>query len=106
MASTTTTEVSHAINNFYDRKLLKKAIPLFIHTKWAQIRDIPKGNTQTIKFRKYTLLTAATTALSEGVTPSGSQLAITDITADVSQYGRGIIAVLKSSLTSNLVLSN
>lgn len=99
MASTTVTEVSHAINNFYDRKLLKKAIPLFIHTKWAQIRDIPKGNTSTIKFRKYTLLTAATTALSEGVTPSGSQLAITDITADVSQYGDFV------TLTDTLVLT-
>ena len=66
MAATTVTEVSHAINNFYDRKLLRKAIPLFIHTQWAQVRDIPKGHTDVIKFRKYTLLTAATTALSEG----------------------------------------
>ena len=99
MASTTVTEVSHAINNFYDRKLLKKAVPLFIHTKWAQIRNIPKGNTQTIKFRKYTLLTAATTPLTEGVTPTGSQLAITDITADVAQYGDYV------TLTDTLVLT-
>ena len=85
--NTTTTEISHAINNFYDRTLLRKAIPLFVHTKWAQIRDIPRNNTSTIKFRKYTLLTAATTPLTEGVTPTGSQLAMADITADVEQYG-------------------
>jgi len=102
MANTTTTEVSHAVNNYYDRKLLRKAIALFVHTKWAQVRDIPRGNTDIIKFRKYTLLTAATTPLSEGVTPSGSQLAVTDITATIDQYGKKIIAVLKSSLISQL----
>lgn len=82
-----TTVVPHAINNFYDRKLLMKAVPLFVHAKWAQIRDIPKGNTSTIKFRKYTLLTAATTPLTEGVTPTGSTLSVSDITAIVLQYG-------------------
>ena len=96
---TTTGEVTYAINNFYDRALLRKAIPLFVHTRWAQIRDIPKGNTKTIKFRKYTLLSAATTALTEGVTPTGSQLAITDITATVSQYGDYV------TLTDILVLT-
>lgn len=87
MANTTTTEVPAAVNNFYDRTLLRKAIPLFMYTKWAQIRDIPSNQTTVIKFRRYTLLTAATTALSEGVTPSGSQLAITNVTATVLQYG-------------------
>lgn len=87
MANTTTTEVSAAVNNFYDRRLLMKAVPLFVHTRWAQVRDIPRNNSLVIKFRRYTLLTAATTALSEGVTPSGSQLAVTDVTATVAQYG-------------------
>jgi len=87
MANTTTSEVTHAINNFYDRRLLMKAVPLFVHTRWAQVRDIPKNNTNIIKFRRYTLLSAATTALSEGVTPSGSQLSITDVTATIAYYG-------------------
>ena len=87
MATTTTGEVTHAVNNFYDKRLLRKAIPLLLHTKWAQVRDIPRNNTNVIKFRKYTLLTAATDALTEGTTPTGSSLAITDITATVLQYG-------------------
>lgn len=87
MANTTTSEVTQAVNVFYDRALLRKAIPLFVHLNWAQIRDIPRNNGTTIKFRKYTLLTPATTALSEGVTPTGSQLSITDITATIAQYG-------------------
>lgn len=84
---TTTSEVTHAVNYYYDKVLLEKAVPLFVHTKWAQVRDIPKNNTELIRFRRYTLLTAATTALSEGVTPTGSQLAITNVPATVAQYG-------------------
>lgn len=88
MAATTTTQIPAEVNNFYDRTLLFRAVPLFVHTRWAQVRDIPrKAGTTTIKFRKYGNLTAATTALTEGTTPTGSQLSVTDITATVLQYG-------------------
>lgn len=87
MADTTTTQVTAAVNNFYDRSMLKAARPLLVHTRWAQVRDLPRNNSLVIKFRRYTLLSAATTALTEGTTPSGSQLAITDVTATVAQYG-------------------
>lgn len=87
MANTTLTQVSSAVNNFYSRSLLKAARPLLVHTRWAQVKDIPKNNSEAIKFRRYSLLTANTTALSEGVTPSGTQLSITDVSATVAQYG-------------------
>lgn len=87
MAQTTTTQVPAAINYFYDKRMLMKAVPLFVHTKWATVRDIPRNNTDSIRFRRYTLLTAATTALTEGVTPEGSQLAITNVNCTVYQYG-------------------
>lgn len=88
MGNTNTTVIPAEVNNFYDRTLLLRAVPLFVHTRWAQVRDIPrKAGTTTIKFRRYGNLAAATTALSEGVTPLGSQLSVTDITATVLQYG-------------------
>jgi len=88
MADTTRTEIPAEVNNFYDKVLLDRAIPSFLHNRFAQIKDIPrKGGTDTIKFRRYGVLAAATTALSEGITPSGSQLSITDLTAQVLQYG-------------------
>lgn len=88
MANTTRTQIPAEVNNFYDRKLLTRAVPLFVHTRWAQIRDIPRNaGTSLIKFRRYGNLTAATTALTEGVTPAGSQLSVTDITATALQYG-------------------
>jgi len=88
MPYTTKTEISDEVNNFYDRTLLERLLPLLVYTKFGQIRDIPrKSGSNTIKFRKYASLAVATTALTEGVTPAGSQLSITDITADVLQYG-------------------
>ncbi len=88
MANTSRTQITKENTEFYDRVLLYRAVPLFIHTKWAQVRDIPRnGGTNVIKFRRYGNLTAATTALTEGVTPAGSQLSITDVSATVAQYG-------------------
>lgn len=88
MANTTRTQIAAEVNNYYDRSLLMRAIPLFVHTKYGQARDIPrKAGTNTIKFRRYGTMTAATTALTEGVTPAGSQASVTDITATVGQYG-------------------
>jgi len=88
MATTTRTQIPAEVNNFYSRTLLMRAVPLFIHTKYGQVRDIPQNSgTSTIKFRRYGNLAAATTALTEGVTPAGSQMSVTDITATVAQYG-------------------
>jgi len=88
MANTTRTEIPVEVNNFYDKVLLDRAMPSFVFNRFAQVRDIPANNgTNVIKFRRYGNLTAQTTALSEGVTPAGSQLSVTDVTATVLQYG-------------------
>ena len=86
MADTTTT-ISQAVNSFYNRTMLKAAKPLLLYMKWGQVRDIPRGQGTTIKFRRYGLLAVNVTALSEGITPSGTSLSVTDITATVAQYG-------------------
>jgi N4-gp56 family major capsid protein len=88
MAMTTRTEIPVEVNNFYDRALLERAVPAFVHTRFAQVRDIPRNSgTNVIKFRRYGNLTANTTALTEGVTPAGTALSTTDITATALQYG-------------------
>lgn len=88
MANTTRTEIPIEVNSFYDRALLDRAVPSFVYNRFAQVRDLPANSgSNVIKFRKYGSLTATTTALTEGVTPSGTQLSVTDITANVLQYG-------------------
>lgn len=87
MNNTGTAQITYAVNNFYDRVLLERAVASFIHTRFSQVRDIPEGNTNVIKFRRYNNLVAQTTPLNEGVTPPGSVLSASDITATVKQYG-------------------
>jgi len=85
---TTRTEVPIEVSQFYTRTLMDRAIPALLHNRFAQVRDIPaNAGTNVINFRKYGALTAQTTALTEGVTPSGKQLSTTDITATVLYYG-------------------
>lgn len=88
MANTTRTQVTRENTEFYDRALLERVNALFLHQKFAQIRDLPKSpGTNVIKFRRYGNLSAATTPLTEGTTPGGSQLSITDVSATYAQYG-------------------
>lgn len=72
---------------FYDRNLLSRAQPNDVHGRFGQKRPVPKNSGNQIKFRRYSQLAAATTALVEGVTPSGSALSVTDVTSTLQQYG-------------------
>jgi len=87
MAITDTSAIAAGVNNFYDRVMLQAAKPLLVHLNWAQVRDLPKGSSAVIKFRRYSLLSAATTPLSEGVTPAGVSITTTDVSVTVAQYG-------------------
>lgn len=83
-----TTGIPVEVNNFYNKVLLDRATPALLHNRFAQVKDLPrKAGTNVMKFRRYGLLAAATTPLSEGITPSGSQLSATDLFATVLQYG-------------------
>lgn len=98
---TTRTQIAAEADSLYNRTLLERALPSLIHNRFAQVRDIPKNSgTDTIKFRQYGALTANTTALTEGVTPTGSQLSTTDITATVLQYGDYVTITDKVTLES------
>lgn len=72
---------------FYDRALLTRLVPNLVFAKYGQKKSAPKREGDTINFRRFNSLTAATTPLTEGVTPNGNTLAITAITATVAQYG-------------------
>lgn len=88
MATGTTTKTQIAnINSFYSRDLLIRVQPLLVHNKFGMVKDIPKNNSDVIKFRRYANLSAATTPLVEGITPNGSQLSKTDVSATLNWYG-------------------
>lgn len=87
MATTTLSQVAPGVQAFYDRNLLARAQPVEVYSRFGQKRPIAMRSGNQIKFRRYSQLAAASTPLTEGVTPSGSSLAVTDITATLAQYG-------------------
>jgi len=85
---TTRTEIPAEVNNWYNKVLLDRATPSLLHNRYAQVKDLGSNSgTNVIKFRRFGVLSAAITALTEGVTPAGSELSTTELTATVLQYG-------------------
>ena len=87
MALNTTSNIAPGTQAFYDRNLLERAVPADVHGRYGQNRPISTRSGNQIKFRRYESLTPATTPLTEGVTPTGSSLSVTDVTASLAQYG-------------------
>lgn len=75
------------MRTFYDMVLIRMASPNLVHDQFGQKRPIPKNGGKTIQFRKYDSLGKALTPLTEGVTPNGQAMNVTDITATIEQYG-------------------
>ncbi len=95
----TTTNIPY-VNSFYSRDLLIRAQPLLVHTNFAQIKDVPMNNSMTIKFRRYANLPVSTDPLTEGVTPVGSQMAVTNLMVTLEQYGDYLVMSDKLTMTT------
>lgn len=100
MANTGTAQVTQAVTEHFNKRLLMKAQPYLPHNKWADIADIPRNSGTLIRRRRYTLLTAATTPIVEGVTPDLQQLAITNVDTTVQEYGSGVLLTRKLLYTT------
>lgn len=79
--------LSPSMQTYYDKRLLGRLLPNLVHLQFGQKRPIPKNGGKTVDFRRMSGLAAATTPLTEGVTPSGNTITMTNITATISQYG-------------------
>lgn len=84
---TTQPSLSPTMQTYYDKKLIGRLLPNLVHLNWAQKRPIPRNGGKTIQFRSFSPLPPALTPLTEGVTPDGNNLTITEIFATVNQYG-------------------
>lgn len=68
-------------------RMLARGVPHLVLEKFAQTYVMPNKVTKVAKFRRYNALPLATTPLVEGVTPKGSKVTVTDVTATLVQYG-------------------
>ena len=83
----TLSSLSSEAKAFYDRSLLARALPILGLAQTGQARDIPTQGGNQVSYRRFNQLSTATTALTEGVTPTASALSVTEVTGTVAQYG-------------------
>ena len=103
---TTQPSLSAEMKTFYDMRLIDEASPMLVHEQFGQKRPIPQGSGKTIEFRKFSPLPKALAPLTEGVTPSGNSLEVTNMTATVEQFGDFIVQsdVLELTAIDNTIL--
>ena len=87
MAQTSYGDISPRTAAYAEKELLKRGLPYLVLEKFGQAKALPEHSTKVIKFRRYNALPNTPTALSEGATPTGQTLAVTDVTATLAQYG-------------------
>ena len=87
MANATYGDISPRTAAYAEKELLKRGIPYLVLEKFGQAKTLPEQSTKVIKFRRYTALPSTPAALTEGVTPAGQTLAVTDVTSTLVQYG-------------------
>lgn len=80
-------DLSLEMKTYYDMNLINEAEANLVHDQFGQKRPIPANGGKTIEFRKFSPLPKATTPITEGVTPDGKSLKVTNVTATVNQYG-------------------
>ena len=88
MATTNTTKtLTVEAQTFYDRTLLERLTPNLVFAKYGQEKTLPKREGDKVNFRRFNSYEPATTALTEGVTPQGKTVSITEVEAELKQYG-------------------
>lgn len=92
MALATYAALTAEQRSFYEMKMLDRAVPNFIHAFWGQqgvhpVTQLPENKGDTINWRLFGALTAVTTPLTEGMTPSAQEISITSDTGTVEEYG-------------------
>jgi N4-gp56 family major capsid protein len=87
MANTEYGDITPRTAAYAERELLKRALPYLVIEKFGQAKPIPTKSSKTMKFRRYDSLAVATTALTEGVTPTSKQLSVTDKSVTLAQHG-------------------
>lgn len=73
---------------WYEKQLLNRAVPNFVHMKYALQRSIPRHGGIALQFRRMERITTSTTALTEGTPPTETQATFTEVWLTVNQYGQ------------------
>lgn len=87
MATTVYGDISPRTAAYAMPQMLMRGQPHLVFEKFGQSFPMPNNSTKVAKFRRYNALDNTPAALTEGVSPSGKALTVTDVTATLAQYG-------------------
>lgn len=87
MASTTYGSISQRTAAWASKEMLAHAMPIEVLARFATSKPVPKNTAEGAKFRRAIPFPAATTPLTEGVTPAGRAMTYEDVSVTLAQYG-------------------
>lgn len=88
MQTTSTAGTKPLFEPVVNRYVIENAKEKLVFNQFGQRVKIPRGKTKTISWDKCEPLPVSTQTLTEGVTPEGTALEVTRISAEPGQYGR------------------
>jgi N4-gp56 family major capsid protein len=80
--------LSPQARRFHEKQLLARAVPHFVHMRYAYQKGIPARGGNNIQFRRFERIITSTTALTEGTPPAETQATFTEVNFTVDQYGQ------------------
>jgi N4-gp56 family major capsid protein len=101
--NTTTTNPS-VVSNYWDRRLLERALAKVVHGRVADRRPLARRNGKVMTFRRYENLALTGQVLAplvEGQPPSGQSVSHTDINVTIQQWGNFILSTDMVQMTTD-----
>lgn len=87
MNITLTSDITARTTVYAMKKLLKRGQYVDFTNRFGQTYPLPKNHGRTAKFRRFEPLVPAIAPLSEGVTPPGQKIRVSDVAVTINQYG-------------------
>lgn len=87
MPTTDSSTLSIGMQIFYARMLLKRLLPLLIHTQFGVPGRIPRGMGKVMRYLRLGSLAVNKTPLTEGSPPAGKSLTTTYVDVTMKQFG-------------------
>ena len=91
MALNTYGDIGNRTAAYAVAQLLERGMPFLVLEKFGQSYPIPKNKTKTVRFRRFEALDTTPNYLTEGVTPSGKKLEVTDVECLLRQMGDRLV---------------
>ena len=87
MSTNTYGDISDMTAAFASKKMLERGMPYMVFERFCESFALPAHSTKNMKLRRFNALDSTPNVLTEGVTPAGKKLDITDIMVQLFQMG-------------------